>query len=130
MITDPESMHAAKEKLRTVFLAAPYRPTGLATADQALSSLVQLLQWGASQVSDAFDGHVDMTTTCPADRALLRAAAALFTDTHDLLTGRAADPDIAGLEQARADSAASLRDLSARGMGGGSPPCTGRARGT
>ena len=114
VITDPESMHTAKEKLRTVFLAAPYRPSGLATADQALSSLVQLLQWGASQVSDAFDGHVNMKTTCPADRALLRAAAALFTDTHDLLTGRAADPDIAGLEQARADSAASLRDLSGR----------------
>jgi hypothetical protein len=114
VITDPESMHTAKEKLRTVFLAAPYRPSGLATADQALSSLVQLLQWGASQVSDAFDGHVDMKRTCPADRALLRAAAALFTDTHDLLTGRAADPDIAGLEQARADSATSLRDLSGR----------------
>jgi hypothetical protein len=114
VITDPESMHAAKEKLRTAFLAAPFRPSGLATSDQALSSLVQLLQWGASQVSDAFDGHVDMKTTCPADRALLRAAAALFTDTHDLLTGGAPDPDIAGLEQARADSATSLRDLSGR----------------
>ena len=77
VITDPQSMHAAKEKLRTVFLAAPYRPSGLATADQALSSLVQLLQWGASQVSDAFDGHVDMKTTRPADRALLRAAASI-----------------------------------------------------
>ena len=129
VITDPESMHAAKEKLRTVFLAAPYRPSGLATADQALSSLVQLLQWGASQVSDAFDGHVDMKTTCPADRALLRAAATLFTDTHDLLTGRAADPDIAGLEQARADSAASLRDLSARGNGGREPPMHGESVG-
>jgi Fusaric acid resistance protein-like len=114
VITDPESMDTAKEKLRTAFLAAPYRPSGLATSDQALSNLVQLLQWGASQVSDAFDGHVDMKTTSPPDRALLRAAAALFTDTHDLLTGRAADPDIAGLEQARADSAASLRDLSGR----------------
>jgi len=114
VITDPQSMHAAKEKLRTAFLAAPFRPSGLATADQALSSLVQLLQWGASQVSDAFDGHVNMRTTCPADRALLRGAAALFADTHDLLTGRAADPDIAGLEQARADSAAQLRDLSGR----------------
>jgi uncharacterized membrane protein YccC len=129
VITDPQSMHAAKEKLRTVFLAAPYRPSGLATADQALSSLVQLLQWGASQVSDAFDGHVNMKTTRPADRALLRAAATLFTDTHDLLTGRAADPDIAGLEQARADSAASLRDLSARGNGGREPPMHGEGAG-
>jgi hypothetical protein len=114
VVTDPQSMHAAKEKLRTAFLAAPYRPSGLATADQALSSLVQLLEWGASQVSDAFDGHVDLTTNCPADRALLRAAAGLFTDTHDLLTGQSADPDIAALERAREDSAAHLRDLSGR----------------
>jgi hypothetical protein len=112
--TDPESMHAAKEKLRTAFLAAPYRPSGLATADQALSSLVQLLEWAASQVGDAFDGHVDLTTNCPADRALLRAAAGLFTDTHDLLAGQPADPDIAGLERAREASAAQLRDLSGR----------------
>jgi Fusaric acid resistance protein-like len=112
--TDPESMRAAKEKLRTAFLAAPYRPSGLATADQALSSLVQLLEWGASQVGDAFDGHVDLTTNCAADRALLRGAAALFTDTHDLLTGQPADPDIAGLERAREDSAQQLRDLSGR----------------
>jgi uncharacterized membrane protein YccC len=114
VVTDPQSMQAAKAKLRTAFLAAPYRPSGLATADQALSSLVQLLEWGASQVGDAFDGHLDLKTTCPEDRALLRAAAALFTDTHDLLTGQAADPDIAGVEQARADSAAQLRDLSGR----------------
>ena len=112
--TDPQSMHAAKEKLRTAFLAAPYRPSGLATADQALSSLVQLLEWAASQVGDAFDGHVDLTTNCPADRALLRAAAALFANTRDLLTGQPADPDIAGLERAREDSAAQLRDLSGR----------------
>jgi hypothetical protein len=112
--TDPQSMHAAKEKLRTAFLAAPYRPSGLATADQALSSLVQLLEWAASQVGDAFDGHVDLATNCPADRALLRAAAALFANTHDLLTGQPADPDIVGLERAREDSAAQLRDLSGR----------------
>jgi uncharacterized membrane protein YccC len=127
--TDPESMRAAKEKLRTAFLAAPYRPSGLATADQALSSLVQLLEWAASQVGDAFDGHVDLTTNCPADRALLRAAAALFTDTHDLLTGQPADPDIAGLERAREDSAAQLRDLSARGNGGREPSMHGEGVG-
>ena len=114
VVTDPQSMHTAKEKLRTAFLAAPYRPSGLATADQALSSLVQLLEWAASQVGDAFDGHLDLTTNCAADRALLRGAAALFTDTHDLLTGQPAAPDIAGLEQAREDSAAHLRDLSGR----------------
>ena len=60
--TRPEAMRAAKEKLRGAFTAAPYRPTGLATADQALSSLVQLLEWGATQIGDAFDGHISLAT--------------------------------------------------------------------
>jgi hypothetical protein len=107
-------MIAAKERLRTAFTAAPYRPTGLATADQALSSLVQLLEWGATQVGDAFDGHIDLIHGCPEDRALLSRAAQLYDDTRALLSGGPADPDTAGIEEARARSAEHLRDLSGR----------------
>lgn len=71
----PDATQAAKERLRTAFSAAPFRPTGLATADQALSSLVQLLEWAAAAVSDAFDGHIDLSLSCDADRDLLRSAA-------------------------------------------------------
>src|SRR6516165_621397 len=91
--TQPQTMLAAKEELRAAFTAAPFRPTGLATADQALASLVELLKWGAAQVSDAFDGHVDLTRACPADRELLRVAASLLADVQALLSGRAAEPD-------------------------------------
>ncbi|MGH3249309.1 MAG: hypothetical protein ACRDOI_24310, partial [Trebonia sp.] len=80
--TKPEAMRAAKDRLRAAFTAAPFRPTGLAAADQALSSLVQLLEWGETQAGDAFDGHIDLTTGCLADRNLLRAAAAMFDDTR------------------------------------------------
>jgi hypothetical protein len=110
--TKPEAMRAAKEKLRGAFTAAPLRPTGLATADQALSSLVQLLEWGATQVGDAFDGHIDLIHACAADRELLRTAAGLFADTNALLTGQAASPDFTALEAARARSAEHLRALS------------------
>jgi hypothetical protein len=112
--TDPEAMQAAKARLLSAFTAAPFRPTGLATADQALSSLVQLLEWGVAQAGDAFDGHIDLTKGCPADQDLLRAAAGLFDDTRALLSGQAADPDFGGLEAARARSAAHLRELSGR----------------
>jgi hypothetical protein len=112
--TKPEAMRAAKEKLRAAFTAAPYRPTGLATADQALASLVQMLEWGATQVGDAFDGHINLTDACKADRALLHIAAELFADTHALLTGQGADPNFIALEAARARSAEHLRDLSGR----------------
>jgi len=113
-ITPPDTMRAAKEKLKTTFLAAPFRPTGLAIADQALNSLVQSLDWTASQVADAFDGHVKLSMACPQDRNLLRAAAAMLSGVAALLTGREASPDFAALEQARAESAAHLRDLSGR----------------
>jgi uncharacterized membrane protein YccC len=112
--TTPAAMRAAKERLRAAFDAAPYRPTMLAAADQALGSLVQLLEWGASQVGDAFDGHIDLAASCPQDRALLRAAAGLFADTQLLLAGQAADPDFVALEKARTLSAEHLRDLSGR----------------
>jgi Fusaric acid resistance protein-like len=112
--TQPEAMRAAKERLLAAFTAAPFRPTGLAVADQALSSLVQLLEWGASQANDAFDGHIDLANGCPADRELLRTAAGLFDDTRALLAGQAAEPDFAALETARARSAAHLSELSGR----------------
>ncbi len=109
-----EALSAARERLRTAFSAAPYRPTGLATADQALSSLVQLLEWAATQAGDAYDGHIDLSLACPADRDLMRAAAGLLDDTSALLSGQAADPDFAATEAARSRSAAHLRELSGR----------------
>jgi uncharacterized membrane protein YccC len=112
--SQPQAMRAAKDRLLAAFTAAPFRPTGLATADQALNTLVPLLEWAASQVGDAFDGHVDLTKSCQADRGLLRETARVFGDTRDLLSGQAADPDFAALEQARADSATHLRELSGR----------------
>jgi uncharacterized membrane protein YccC len=112
--TEPGPILAAKDRLRSAFTAAPYRPTGLATADQALSSLVQLLEWGAAQVCDAFDGHLDLRLNCSEDRELLRAAAALFDDTQSLLAGGAAEPDFDRTERARTRSADHLRELSGR----------------
>ncbi|MGH3278404.1 MAG: FUSC family protein [Trebonia sp.] len=109
---NPEAMTASLEKLRAAFTAAPFRPTGLAAPDRALSNLVQLLDWGATQAGDAFDGHVDLTKGCPADRGLLRQAAALFDDTRALLIGQLAVPDFAGIEAAREASAEHLRELS------------------
>jgi hypothetical protein len=112
--TKPDAMRAAKDRLLAAFTAAPFRPTGLAAPDQALSSLVQMLEWGVTQASDAFDGHIDLTGSCPTDRELLRTAADLFDDARALLSGQAAEPDFAALEAARANAAARLSELSGR----------------
>src|SRR5215472_9920016 len=109
--TDPAGMRAKKHQLLAAFTAAPYRPTGLGTADQALAGVVQVLEWGAAQASDAFDGHIDLTTAAPADRELLRAAAGVFADAAALLAGRGAGPDFGALEAARASATEYLRDL-------------------
>jgi uncharacterized membrane protein YccC len=114
-VTPPDAMRAKAAALRAAFTAAPYRPTGLATADQALASLVQLLDWAAAQAGDALDGHGGMTGTCPPDRALFRAAADTFRDVGTLLQGREAHPDFSQLEAARAMSAENLRDLTSEG---------------
>ncbi|HEX8008965.1 MAG TPA: hypothetical protein VF482_21350, partial [Trebonia sp.] len=112
--TAPDTMRRAKAALQAAFTAAPYRPTGLAIADQGLASVVQTLEWGCTQVADAFDGHLDMTQACPADRELLRAAGCLLDDVSALLAGQDAEPDFDALEAARAASATHLRHLSGR----------------
>jgi uncharacterized membrane protein YccC len=111
------TMPAAMEKMRAMFTAATYRPSGLATADQALASLVHLLEWAGAQVSDAFDGHIDMTLACQADGDLLRTAAGLYADVNALLSGREATPEFTALERNRARSAEHLRKLSGSAAG-------------
>jgi hypothetical protein len=113
-VTSPDAMTAAKDRLRAAFTAAPYRPTGLAASDQALGSMVQLLEWSSTQVAEAFDGHIDLNQNCLEDRQLLLRSADLFGDTQALLTGQAAEPDFDALESARARSAAHLSELSGR----------------
>ncbi|MGH3291602.1 MAG: FUSC family protein [Trebonia sp.] len=113
-MTNPDGMRAAKDRLVTAFTAAPFRPTGLAVSDQALSRLVQMLEWGATEAGDAFNGHIDLAQGCAADRNLLDTAAGLFDDTRALIAGQAAEPDFAALEAARAASAAQLSELTGR----------------
>jgi uncharacterized membrane protein YccC len=119
--TDPAAMMAAKGRLRAAFNSTPYRPTGLATADQALASVVQLLDWAAAQVADGFDGHIDMTQAGLTERELLARTASVFGDIAVLLAdsasaGHAAPASRAlldELERARAAATEDLRDLSA-----------------
>ncbi len=101
---DRETAIAAKHTLMDLFAATPYRPTGLATADQGLANVVELLEWCTSLVSDALDGHLDLRQAAPADRELLGATAALLEDVSWLLSSR--------LERARAVGAARCWELS------------------
>src|SRR5258708_6346998 len=58
---------AARHELKTAFAAGPIRPTGLATTDQGLANVVELLEWSCTLVSDALDGHLDLTHAAAQD---------------------------------------------------------------
>jgi uncharacterized membrane protein YccC len=104
---DLAACHEAKNQLMTTFASTPYRPVGLATADQAMSSVVQLLEWCTALVADATEGHPDLDRAAPADRDLLVLAAQVLGQAGDLLAGdRSGSPDTDGLDRQREASAA------------------------
>jgi uncharacterized membrane protein YccC len=108
---------AAKQELMDLFAATPYRPTGLATADQGLANITEVLEWVTSLTADALDGHVDLRQAAPADRELLGAAARVLADVAFLLSNQdvAAEDiarDIGRLERAREASSAGQHELS------------------
>jgi uncharacterized membrane protein YccC len=107
----------AKHQLMDLFAATPYRPTGLATADQGLANITELLEWVTSLTTDALDGHVDLRQATAADHELFGAAATMLADVA-LLLGDQDVPtqhvarDIARLERAREASSANQHELS------------------
>jgi uncharacterized membrane protein YccC len=108
-----DATDAARRELMDLFAATPYRPTGLATADQGLANITELLEWVTSLTADALDGQ----RAAPADRELLGTAAQVLADVALLLSEKdvAAEDiahDIGRLERARAASSAYQQDLS------------------
>jgi uncharacterized membrane protein YccC len=111
---DAEASQAAKHELMNAFASTPYRPVGLATADQGMASVVQELEWCTVLVADATEGHSDLDRAAPPDRDLLGLAAVVLGQAGDLLagTGRAL-PDMDALDRQREASAAYHRSAAA-----------------
>ena len=82
---DTRAGQAAKHELMTTFASTPYRPVGLATADQGLASVVQLLEWSTALITDATDGHPNLDRAAPPDRDLFGQAAVVLRQTGELL---------------------------------------------
>jgi hypothetical protein len=93
----------------SAFSSTPYRPTGLATADQAMASVVQYLEWCTALIADATAGHADLDQAAQPDRDLLTETAVVLRQAGDLLAdndGTAALPEIDELERRREAAAA------------------------
>jgi uncharacterized membrane protein YccC len=89
---DADGCQAAKHKLMNTFANTPYRPTGLATPDQALASVVQLLEWCTALIADATEGHPDLDRADQCDRDLLNYTASVLRQIGDLLAGTLSGP--------------------------------------
>jgi uncharacterized membrane protein YccC len=107
--TSREGVRSAKKQLRDVFVAAPYRPIGLAAADLGMANLVHLLEWCADQVLEATDGQLDLATAAQPDRALLTVSARALRDIGSVLLGRTSGPHLEEIWQARLISAEHLQ---------------------
>jgi uncharacterized membrane protein YccC len=104
---DRDAYLAAKHELMSAFADTPYRPIGLATADQGLASVIQLLEWCATLVADATDGHPNLDRAAQPDRDLLALAASVLRQAGELLAGSTgALPDPAAMDRQREASAA------------------------
>ena len=102
-----QACQEAKHQLMTTFASTPYRPVGLATADQGMASVVQLLEWCTALVADATDGHPNLDQAAQADRDLFAMTAVVLGQAGDLLAGTSQrQPDTDALDRQREATAA------------------------
>jgi uncharacterized membrane protein YccC len=90
---------ARNEALRAAFAATPYRPTGLATPDQAFANLVESLEWCFSLVGDVVRIVPGIASGTGEERLLAGESSRLLRAIAALLSGRAATPEIEGVKQ-------------------------------
>src|SRR6266702_3906779 len=115
---DTQACQEAKHQLMTAFASTPYRPVGLATADQGMASVVQLLEWCTALIADATDGHPNLDRAAQPDRDLFGRAATVLRQTGDLLAGTtSAQPDVTAMDRQREASAAYHRSAAVTGEG-------------
>ncbi len=101
---------AAKERLMSTFTSTPYRPTGLATADQAMNNLVGLLEWTTSVICDSLSEYHDLPDVDPVERQLLADTSATLRDVAAVLRDEPGQPQLECLERSLATSVAHLRE--------------------
>ena len=95
----------AKQQLLAAFTATPFRPTGLATSDQALGNSVELLEWCTALLGDSLREREDVREGADVDRQLLEISAAVLRDAGSLFAGTSArQPDLERLEEIRRQS--------------------------
>jgi uncharacterized membrane protein YccC len=102
---------AAKQHLLNTFTATPYRPTGLSAPDQALDSLVGLVEWCTAVICDSLREYPDFTRVDPVERQLFADTAVALREVAAVLADEPASPALERLETSLAASVQRLRGL-------------------
>jgi uncharacterized membrane protein YccC len=108
---DSEAARAANRDLMNAWIATPYRPIGLAAADQGLASVIHLLEWCTSLIGDAADGHLDLAAAAGADRELLADSVQALREAAAVLSGEQIRLDLEPSFLARLASARHMNEL-------------------
>ncbi|MGE5135843.1 MAG: FUSC family protein [Gemmatimonadota bacterium] len=108
-----EASIAAKHRLMSAFAETPYRPTGLTVADQALASLVELLEWATTVICESLSEYEDLRPVPAVERDLFAATRDALGGVAALLEGGQAQPDAARLQAALDASMLALRRMPA-----------------
>ncbi len=111
VVTAHEAAVEAKHHLIDEFTATPYRPTGLAAEDQALDTLVGLLEWCASVIADTTREYPDLSGAPEVERQLLTETSAGLREVSRLLAGRPGAFDAGELDRRVQASVERLRAL-------------------
>ena len=99
---------ATAHELMNAFVATPYRPIGVAVADQGLANLIHILDWSTSLVLDASDGHVQMSAAPAADRELLTLSGHGLRQVAEVMSGQRTSLDVQRVWHGRLASAQDL----------------------
>jgi uncharacterized membrane protein YccC len=103
-LADEASLHRclqAKQQLLAQFGATPFRPTGLAVRDQALSGAVELLEWCTALVADTVHERGDLSRISPGHGELIATTAAVLRACGGLFAGGTQAPDLDRLDAQR-----------------------------
>ena len=106
---------SAKHALLEAFTSTPYRPTGLATADQGLAGVVESVEWASAAVLDTLTESALLARASTAYRELLLCSARVLRSAADLLRGAPAWPDFDDLERRRAAPVAAVGEAPGSG---------------
>jgi len=110
----------AKHQLVLLFSSTPFRPTGLARADQALDDLVESLEWSSLLVVDLGRERTGVGDASEVNKELIGLSADALRHITDLLRGDRGQFDLTRFDKPLEEGAAEVASLGSDG------PCTAR----